>query len=594
MSRQTLLDRAIAYVSPRAGLARFFERERLQRAYDAASPRDRWKPRRGGASANADHYADASKLREKSRALVQNVPYVAAGMNALVSHTVGTGLVPRSKAKTGAAEINAIFGAWAKVCDADGRLDFNGVVAGAYRAMEQDGEVLIRLRPRRTEDGLPVPLQLQMLEIDWLDTTRTQAAGANRIVNGIEYDYLGAVVAYWLWDSHPGDATTFAALRAQSRRIDARYIVHLFAPERPGQGRGFPRLSSVISRVRDLQLYEDAELARKNLETRLSVLYSGDANLMANPAADGQTVDAATTGNLGDLPSGAITALPTGSNVTVVAPTAAGGYVEYVKQQLHLIAAGFGVTYEMMTGDVSEANFSSARVRLIDFRRNVEQMQSLVIVPRLIEPLYRAFIDAGVLGGQIRAADYAMDYSTPKWEYVNPEQDVQADIAEISAGLASISEKLRQRGYEPDEVFAEIASDFTKLKALGVLDILLLKETKKPISDPAEQQAADQARSALARIQSTVDSLLAKPQEITVRAGDVHVEAPKQPEIVVNASPVTVNAPPVNVAVEAPVINVAPAEVHMPEPAAQPAAVRREVNYDEAGNVVSFVDRVMN
>ena len=40
----------------------------------------------------------------------------------------------------------------------------------AYRAMEQDGEVLIRLRARRLEDGLPVPLQIQVLEIDWLDS----------------------------------------------------------------------------------------------------------------------------------------------------------------------------------------------------------------------------------------------------------------------------------------------------------------------------------------------------------------------------------------------------------------------------------------
>lgn len=597
MARQTLLDRAIAYVSPRAGLARFFERERLQRAYDAASPRDRWKPRRGGASANADHMADASRLREKSRALVQNVPYIAAGLGALVSHTIGTGIVPRATGAD-ATRINPVFAAWARVCDADGRLDFNGIVAGAYRAMEQDGEVLLRLRPRRAEDGLPVPLQLQLLEIDWLDTTRTQALGANRIINGIEYDMLGAVVAYWLWDSHPGDASTMSALRMQSRRIDARYIVHLFAPERPGQGRGFPRLSSVISRVRDLQLYEDAELARKNLETRLSVLYSGDATQMANPAADGQPVNgnASATGNLGELPSGAITALPTGSNVTVVAPTPAPGYVEYVKQQLHIIAAGFGVTYEMMTGDVSEANFSSARVRLIDFRRGVEQTQALVLVPKLIEPLYRAFIDAGVLGGQFPRADYAMDYSTPKWDYVNPEQDVKADIAEISVGLASISEKLRQRGYRPDEVFAEIAGDYKKLQELGVLDILLFKEAKKPMTDAAAGDAAEaarQAHAAIERVQMGIDALRERSPEINVRAGDVHVEAPKPADVVVNAAPVTVNAPPVSVAVEAPVVNVAPPEVHLPAPPAQPAAMRREVEYDEAGNIKSYVDRVV-
>lgn len=508
-----LLDRIVGWVNPHAGLARHFARQRLQRAFEAAAPGDRWKPRRAGASANADHLADASILRAKSRALVQNVPYVRAGFDALVAATIGTGITPRATGK-GADKINKTFAAWSKVCDADGRLDYYGLCAAAYRAMEQDGECLVRLRPRLASDGLPVPLQLQLLEIDWLDSTRTtpvDTAGV-RIVNGIEYDYLGKVVAYWLWENHPGDVNLLRGMRTQSKRVEAQYIIHLYAPDRPGMGRGFPRIAPVIARVRDLQLYEDAELARKNLETRLGVLYSGDPSLMANPAADADGTSTAANvdnGDLGDLPSGGITRLPTGSSVTVVAPTVAQGYVEYVKYQLHLIAAGMGVTYEMLTGDMREINYSSARVRLLDFRRGVEQMQWLVLVPKLLEPIHRAFVQAGYLGGQFRTADVTCEFSTPKWPYVNPQQDANADIAEISVGLSSLSEKLRQRGYNPDDVFEEIASDFAKLKKLGVMDILLKKEKGSassgssqghanqadPAADPAEDPAADPAKS---------------------------------------------------------------------------------------------------
>jgi capsid protein len=117
-------------------------------------------------------------------------------------------------------------------------------------------------------------------------------------------------------------------------------------------------------------------------------------------------------------------------------------------------------------------------------------MQWLVLVPRLLEPIHRAFVDAGMLGGQFTSRDYACEFATPKWDYVNPQQDVQADIAEISVGLSSVSEKLRRRGYNPDDVFAEIASDFKKLKDLGVLDILLQKE-KGRISVSAADAAAD-------------------------------------------------------------------------------------------------------
>jgi lambda family phage portal protein len=488
---RNIIDSLIGWVSPQAGIARHFARQRLARAYEAASPRDGWRPRRAGASANADHQADAHALRTRSRALVQNVPYIRAGIDGLVAATIGTGITPRATGRE-ADKINTLFEAWAKVCDADGRLDYYGIQAAADRALEQDGEVLIRLRPRRPSDGLPVPLQIQLLEIDWLDSTKTTTYNGNSIVNGIEYDMLGAVAAYWLWDQHPGDIAVTRGSRTQSSRVPAKNIKHLFAPERPGQGRGFPRLAPVITRVRDLQLYEDAELARKNLETRLSVLASGDPAALANPAAYGGDIEGGTTGkagDLGELASGSIINMPTGTNFTVIEPKAAPGYVEYVKFNLHLIASGMGVPYEMLTGDMNEVNFSSARVRLLDFRRAIQQLQWLVLIPKMLVPLHEAFVEAAFLGGMITGRDTAVNFSPPKWDYINPEQDVKADLAEIGAGLSSISEKLRQRGYNPDDVFKELASDIKKLKELGIFeDMLFMQKGNLPTDAPAPKR----------------------------------------------------------------------------------------------------------
>ena len=140
-----LFDRLIGVFNPVAGLRRHTARELLQRAYEGASRRDGWKPKRAGASANTDHAMDANELRVRARALVQNVPYIARGLGSLVANVIGTGIVPRSLNQQ-AAKIDAIWDEWAKVADADGRLDLYGLQAAAYRAMEQDGEVLIRLR----------------------------------------------------------------------------------------------------------------------------------------------------------------------------------------------------------------------------------------------------------------------------------------------------------------------------------------------------------------------------------------------------------------------------------------------------------------
>ena len=483
-----LIDRLIGLVDPDAGLRRLRARELLTRAYEGASPRDGWRPRRGGASANADHRGDATTLRVRARALVQNVPYISRGLESLVSNTIGTGITPRSLSPSATA-IDALWNDWARVADADGRLDIYGLQAAAYRAMEQDGEVLVRLRSRLSEDGLPVPLQLQLLEIDWLDSSKTGMAGPNTIVNGIEYDPLGRIQAYWLFDQHPGEQLAVFKNRGKSYPVAAARIIHLYSPQRPGQSRGFSRLSPIIARVRDLQLYEDAELQRKNLETRLSVIASGDVAAMSLTESN-TSEEVRKTGELGVLGSGSITQVPTGTNLTLVEPKAAPGYVDYLKFNLHLIAAGMGVTYEMLTGDVKEVNFSSARVALLEFRRNAEQTQWLTLIPKLCEPIWRAFIDAAVLSGKMRRTDYTCDWSTPKWDYVNPEQDVKADLAEISGGLSTISEKLRRRGYKPELVFQELKSDFDRLRKDGTLELLLQLQTgQAPLPDQAPAAA---------------------------------------------------------------------------------------------------------
>lgn len=488
-------DRVVGAISPDAGLRRHMARQLLQRAYEGASKRDGWRPKRGGASANTDHAADAQTLRIRARSLRQNSPYVAQAMRALVAAVIGTGIIPRWTGPEADAH-NKAWEASAGQLDADGKLDIYGLTALAYDAYEQDGEVLIRIRHRRPTDGLTVPIQFQVLEIDWLDSSKEGRSGGDTIVNGIQYDVLGKVAGYWLFDNHPGEHVGFAfARRSASSFVPAANIIHFYRLERPGQGRGFTRLAPVIALVRDLQLYKDAELHRKNLEARLSVLVSGDPAAMAAPPQLGGPTDqaaAAQARDLGPLASGAIQQVPQGTSVTVVAPHAAPGYVEAIKLSAHEIAAGVGVPYEAMTGDMSEVNFSSARIRAMDFRRECEMTQWQHVIPRLLARMCHVWADAAHLAGVVRRASHQLEYAPPKWDYVNPADDIKADLGEISGGLSSISEKLRRRGYKPETVFQELADDFNKLRALGVLDVMLLLQKGRAQDDgkPADPPGA--------------------------------------------------------------------------------------------------------
>lgn len=479
-------DRLVGAINPANGLRRHVARGLLTRAYEGASLKDGWRPKRAGASPNTDHAADAGTLRVRARSLEQNVPYISRGMRSHSANIVGTGIVPHWLGNDADAH-DALWREWAAQADAAGRLDVYGIMDLVHRTSQRDGEALLRLRTRRPGDGLRVPLQLQVLEIDWLDGSRTGIIEGMAVVNGIAYDTLGRVAGYYLFDQHPGEATSLRR-RASSRLVPARQIIHYFETERPGQGRGFTRLAPVIARTRDFMLYEDAELHRKNLETRLSVLAVGDVEAMGGTPALGGAPGASGADSqarsLGELPSGAIMQMPAGTTSTsVVSPTAAPGYTDYAKLQLHLIAAGAGWTYEMMTGDVREVNFSSARIRLLDYRREAEREQWLHFIPGCVRPIVRAFVEHAELAGRLRRPSMDVRYATPRWEYVNPKDDVASDNAEIAGGLSSISAKIRARGEEPAEVFGELERDVATLKKSGVLDVMLMLQKGRAMAD---------------------------------------------------------------------------------------------------------------
>lgn len=474
-SNANWLDRAIGWVNPKQGVRRAWARDLLTRAYEGASKADGWRPKRAGASARADYLADARELRHRARALCANVPYVAEALNVMVSCTIGVGVQARW---LGDRENHtaARWKSWAEVADFDGLLDLSGLMGKAWHTMKVDGEVLIRFRERRTGPAT-APLQLQLLEIDWLDTERNEVRGGNEVIAGVEYGSRGERVAYWLFERHPGDVGMLARHR-QSQRVPAEEIIHLFNPARPGQQAGITALAPVIASVRDLQVYEDAEQARKNLEARMGAIGEWDESLLdgvklpeQSTAPDGSQTPG--TLDLGELAGGGIVALPPGMrNPTFIQPTAAPGYVDYVKHRQKIIAAGLGVPYEYMTGDMSEVNFSSSRVRTNLYRRQVEREQWTLLVPMFLARVARRWVQLDELAGGRLPPGVRADWTMPKWPSVNPAQDVAADLAEIKGGMQSISEKIRERGYDPDQVFAELKQDLTRLQTDGTLPLL--------------------------------------------------------------------------------------------------------------------------
>ena len=252
------LDRLVGWFSPQRGFRRAQARVMgsvLRRSYEGASIGRRtagWLAT--GASANAEIAPAIGRLRARCRDMVRNNGYASSAIEKLVANIVGAGITPA--AKTGDPgrdkELDQLWFEWQAVCDADGQLNYSGLQDLTTRTVAEAGECLVLLRPRRPSDGLPIPLQLQVLEPDHIDTQKSITRGNNVVINGVEFNRMGRRVAYWLFESHPGEVSFGASRRYQSRRFPARNILHLYRKMRPAQVRGVPWLASIILRLRDL------------------------------------------------------------------------------------------------------------------------------------------------------------------------------------------------------------------------------------------------------------------------------------------------------------------------------------------------------
>jgi lambda family phage portal protein len=148
------------------------------------------------------------RLLARSRELVVTNGYAANACESYAANLVGDGIKPSSLIEDGELrdKVQQLWLAWTDQADADGLTDFYGLQAMIAREMFVAGECFVRIRPRRAEDGLLVPMQLQLLQAEMLpfDKTETTPSG-NPIRCGIEFDLIGRRVAYHFRHRHPGD-----------------------------------------------------------------------------------------------------------------------------------------------------------------------------------------------------------------------------------------------------------------------------------------------------------------------------------------------------------------------------------------------------
>lgn len=444
----------------------------VRRHYDATAGGRRtvgW-PRRS-TDANAAAASSLAVLRELSRDLRRNNGWARRSIEVIGNNTVSWGIEAKPVATREALseEAGALWRAWSgsTACDFDGRLPFTGLQRLVLETVVESGEALIVREAAASSDGLPVPIRLRVLEPDFLDTSKDAVRGQDGpIRHGIEFDSRGRRVAYHLLESHPGSSLFNGVGLAPSRRVAAADVIHVYRVDRPGQLRGVPWLSTAVAKLQDFDDYDDAVLMQQKIAACFSAFVQ-DFDGAASPIGDLVT-DESTGETLEELQPGHIAHLPPGKSITFATPPAVTDHGSFSSNNLRRIAATVGVTYEDMTGDYSQVNFSSARMARMSHWQNVENWRWNMLIPSFCDGAFAWVMDAarGINGW---TETPTARWTPPPMPMLEPDKEGIAFTRLVRSGVMTLSQAIRERGEDPREHLEEYADDLAMLDELGIV-----------------------------------------------------------------------------------------------------------------------------
>lgn len=437
--------------------------------------------RRPATDVNSEVLASGPHLRQSARDLVRNNAWAGSAVRRFTTSAVGTGIVGRPKQD----QVNQAWMDWTKNVGAIEPMTFAGFQSLVMRSVIESGSVLVR---RELDENRM--LKLRVIEPDHLDRSRdvTELDDGGYIYGGIEYDRRERPRAYWLYPRHPGNSQRGVRAFGESVSVPAADILHVYEGQRPSQLFGASWFAPVITKLHEIKDYEDAELKRAQTQSLFGAFVT---NLEGDPIGIQKGEDENQNPQLEGLQPGYIGYLQPGEDVTMAQPNVTLGYDQFMRSQLLAVAANFGMSYEVLTGDLSNVNFSSARMGLIEYRARVKEVQNNLMIPRVCAPVFRWFLEL-VLNRQNRTD---MHWYTPRSDAIQPKEDAEATQILVRNGFKSLRSVIEEGGDDFDAHMDDLSEVNEKLDQLKLtLDSDPRKTNKSGAaqSDPNDEPAAPQ------------------------------------------------------------------------------------------------------
>lgn len=413
-------------------------------------------------SADSELTSSLTQLRSRARSLIRDVSYAKRAQVVVVNNVIGTGIGMQAQVMNTRGQLNervnqGIEAAWcdwaeAANCHTGGRLSFKHFERALMAQVFSAGEVLVRkhYRPFGTS---PVPFCLELIEAerlaDELSSPFVATRNGNEVRMGVEVDKFFRPVAYYIRKSHPNEFRFGTVSADQVERVPADQIIHLAVVDRWPQTRGEPWMHAVARTFNDMSGYTEAEITRARVQASQpwTIETTEDSASFGEQQEDGSVEMEAEPGVIKRLNPGEKMNAP-----AVNSPNPA--LDPFMRYMIREVAAGIGVSYESLSRDYSQSNYSSSRLALLDDRDMWRFYQSWFICD-FRHQVHREWLRQAVLSKSVEGVSveqYALDakkfeavlFKPRGWSWIDPTKEVEAAKEAIKAGLTTRTDVIAQ------------------------------------------------------------------------------------------------------------------------------------------------------
>ncbi len=449
---------AVPAVTPKASVS----------VHEATRPTRQRRLARDAGGANRIVGIDAAQLRASARALERDHDLARHAINILVQNTVGSGIdvMPAPRKKGGrvnrrlAQQLRDHWDAWWDQPEVTWRHDFGKCQQLLARSAYRDGEVFWQqlLGPvdflQHGQHG--IPFSLELLEADMVPLGLNDAQ--RNIQQGVELSAWGRAVAFHVYKRHPGEDYGWSG---DTKRVPAEQVQHYALIDRIGQVRGLSVFASVMTRLRDIQDYEDSErIAAKVAASLCAQIIKG------NPDAYRADDVAASTGAALDRAYRSLTMVPgmiaddllPGESIEVLDSKRPNPNVAtYVDGQLRRVAGGVGTSFSSLSMNYN-GTYSAQRQELVE-KYGAYVMLGEQFIARVMRPIWAAFVRGCVLSGNVRLpAGWTLQeltsaiYIRPQMPWIDPLKEALARGEMEDRGWQAPQQNIQLIGNDPEEV----------------------------------------------------------------------------------------------------------------------------------------------